>query len=114
MSFALKLAELRRRKNQSLNDVAQAVGISKAHVWQLERGDSKNPSLDLVRRLADHFDVTVAYFAGEDLGADDADPEIARMFRQAAELDPDDRAVIDDMIQSFTRRRKGKPGDAGG
>jgi len=111
MSFATRIAALRREKGQSLNDVAEAVGVSKAHVWQLERGDAANPSMNLVRRMADHFGVTVAYLAGEDVDADDADPEVARMFRQAAELDPGDRAVIDDMIQSFLKRRKARVGD---
>ncbi|WP_206419984.1 hypothetical protein [Minwuia thermotolerans] len=67
----------------------------------------------LVRRLADHFRVTVAFLAGEDIKASDNDPELARMFRQASELDPPDRDVIDDMTQSFLKRRKAKAGDAG-
>ncbi len=105
MSFALQIAELRRQKGESLNDVAVAVGVSKAHIWQLERGTTSNPSLALVTRLANHFGVTVATLAGEDLDASDADPKIARMFRQAQELDERDRQVIDEMIQSFRKRR---------
>ncbi|PJK30852.1 helix-turn-helix domain-containing protein [Minwuia thermotolerans] len=113
MSLATRIAALRRKKRESLNDVAQAVGVSKAHIWQLERGEASNPSMALVRRLADHFGVTVASLAGEDIDAPDTDPELARMFRQASELDPQDRDVIDDMIQSFLKRRKAKAGDAG-
>ncbi len=105
MSFALRIAELRRQKGESLNDVAAAVGVSKAHIWQLERGTTSNPSMALVTRLANHFGVTVASLAGEDLEAPDADPQIARMFRQAQELDERDRQVIDEMIQSFRKRR---------
>lgn len=105
MSFALRIAELRRQKGESLNDVAAAVGVSKAHIWQLERGTTSNPSMALVTRLANHFGVTVASLAGEDLEAPDADQDIARMFRQAQELDERDRQVIDEMIQSFRKRR---------
>lgn len=105
MSFALRIAELRRQKGESLNDVAAAVGVSKAHIWQLERGTTSNPSMGLVTRLANHFGVTVASLAGEDLEAPDADQDIARMFRQAQELDERDRQVIDEMIQSFRKRR---------
>ena len=106
MSLALKIAALRRQRNESLNDVAKAVGVSKAHVWQLERGEADNPSMALVTRLADHFGVTVAYLAGEDVEADDEASNIARMFRQARDLDPDDQTILDDMIQSMLRRRK--------
>ncbi|GJL87822.1 MAG: hypothetical protein DHS20C03_15310 [Minwuia thermotolerans] len=105
MSFALRIAELRRQKGESLNDVAAAVGVSKAHIWQLERGTTSNPSMALVTRLANHFGVTVASLAGEDLEAPDADQDIARMFRQAQELDERDRQVIDEMIQSFRKRQ---------
>lgn len=45
MSLATKLKDLRVRRGQSLQQVADGVGVSKAHIWQLERGDSTNPSL---------------------------------------------------------------------
>ena len=57
-------------------------------------------------QVADHFGVTVAYLAGEDVEADDEASNIARMFRQARDLDPDDQTILDDMIQSMLRRRK--------
>lgn len=42
----------------------------------------------------------------EDIEANDADQELARMFRLAADLNDDERQVVDDMIKSFLRRRK--------
>ena len=83
-----------------------AVGVSKAHIWELEKGRTDNPSMALVTRLADHFDVTVAFLVGEDPKAADADPALARMFRQAGELDPGDRRILDDMVKSMLRRRR--------
>ncbi len=62
-----------------------AVGISKAHIWELEKGRADNPSMRLVTRLAEHFGVSVAYLIGEDRAAPDADVELARMFRHAQE-----------------------------
>lgn len=44
--------------------------ISKAHVWELETGRSTNPSLEILQRLARHFNVTVAYFAENEPIAD--------------------------------------------
>jgi transcriptional regulator with XRE-family HTH domain len=66
MSIAIKIKELRLKKGVSLQSVADAVGASKPHIWELERGASQNPSLELVRKLAQYFGVTVDYLAGLD------------------------------------------------
>ena len=49
---------------------------------------------------------------GEDLLAGDADPAIARMFRQAGELELEDLAFLDEMMQSLLKRRR-KSGGGG-
>lgn len=65
MSLAAKLKALRQKKGQSLQQVGEAVGVSKAHVWELERGTSSNPGTELLTRLAEHFKVTVAFLLDE-------------------------------------------------
>jgi transcriptional regulator with XRE-family HTH domain len=111
MGLGARITQLRLQKGESLQQVADAVGVSKAHIWELEKGRTGNPSMALVTRLADHFGVSLTALVGEDPAADDADPAIARMFRQAGELEPDDLALLDDMMQSLLkRRRKGGAG----
>src|SRR3546814_20641460 len=63
VSFVLgaKLRELRVERGQSLQQVADAVSASKAHLWEVETGQTQNQSVDLVRRLADQFGVTVGW-----------------------------------------------------
>ena len=51
MSFASKLHDLRTTHKLSLQYVADKVGISKAHVFNLEKGITANPSMDLVVKL---------------------------------------------------------------
>jgi transcriptional regulator with XRE-family HTH domain len=82
------------------------VGVSKAHIWELERARAENPSMALVTRLADHFGVSITFLVGEDVEAKDADVELQRMFRQAQELAPHERKILDDMMQSLRRRRQ--------
>src|SRR5215207_6268807 len=106
MSLRTRINELRLRSGQSLQEVADAVGVSKAHIWELEKGRTDNPSMALVTRLADHFNVSIRYLVGEDVNADDADETLARMFRQASELAPEDRAILDDMMQAMLKRRR--------
>jgi transcriptional regulator with XRE-family HTH domain len=72
MSLAAKLKELRRRTGQSLQDVANGVGVSKAHIWELETGKSSNPGLELLRKLAEHFKVTIAFLTDEETGPENA------------------------------------------
>jgi transcriptional regulator with XRE-family HTH domain len=106
VGLGAKISELRLKSRQSLQDVADAIGVSKAHIWELEKGRTDNPSMALVTRLADHFGVSIRYLVGEDVDADDADEELARMFRQASKLAPEDRAILDDMMHSMLKRRR--------
>jgi transcriptional regulator with XRE-family HTH domain len=108
MALGRRLTDLRLKAKQSLQDVATAVEVSKAHIWELEKGRADNPSMALVTRLADHFGVSVAALVGEDSKAKDADPELQRMFRQAAKLKPHERKLLDDMMQSLLRNREAR------
>ena len=72
MHLGEKLKQLRVKRGESLQQVADGVGVSKAHIWEMERGTSSNPGLELLKKLADHFKVTVAFLADDSLGPDDA------------------------------------------
>ncbi len=106
MGLGARITELRLKKGESLQDVANAVEVSKAHIWEMEKGRADNPSMHLVQRLAEHFGVSTAFLVGEDPEAADADPKIARMFRQAGGLDPDDLILLDQMMQHLLERRR--------
>ena len=105
MSIAAKLQNLRLKKGKSLQQVADAVGVSKTHVWELERGRTGNPSLEMLTKLADYFGVTIRSLVGEEPESS-ADERLVRMFRQAGELSERDRDILDDMIQSLRRKRE--------
>ena len=104
MTLGERIHRLRLKRQESLQDVAGAVGVSKAHIWELEKGRTDNPSMALVTRLADHFEVTLGSLVNEDIEAPDANPDLQRMFRQAHDLDPRDRATLDALLQSFRKR----------
>ena len=70
MSIGARLKKLRIRKGETLQQVADAVGASKPHIWELEVGKSKNPSLDLLTNLAQHFNVPISYLLDEFASAD--------------------------------------------
>lgn len=106
MSFASKLHELRLARRLSLQNVADKVGISKAHVFNLEKGITANPSMDLVVKLAELFRVRVADLVGENPEADDQPKEMVAMFRDLKSLDPGDRETIRMMMETLRKRRE--------
>ena len=108
MPFATRLHELRVAKRLSLQEVADKVGISKAHVWNLEKGQADNPSMELVVKLADLFRVRVADLVGENPDAPDEDPEMVAMFRDLKGLGDDDREIIRGLMEQLKSRRDKK------
>ena len=109
MAFSgARLKQLRIRKNQSLQQVANAVEASKAHIWELEKGGSRNPSTELLWRLARHFNVSIAYLVGEDPEATEEKQELVAMFRDLKDLDSDDREMLNNLMRQMLERKKSK------
>lgn len=106
MSFGARIAELRRYKGESLQKVADAAGVTKTHIWELERGRTGNPSLTVIQNLADHFGVSISSLVGEDINATDKEQELGRMFRLAGKLNDEERRTIEEMMESLLRRQK--------
>lgn len=103
MALAAKLKQLRTATRKSLQDLADEVGASKAHIWDLETGRATNPSIELLTKLSRALNVSVAELIGETAASDE--PELLAMFRDLKTLSPDDRKAIQGMMDHF--RRKG-------
>lgn len=72
MQLSEKLKILRRNKRQTLQEIADSVGVSKSYVCELENGTSKNPGFKLLVKLATHFGVTIEFLADEETEPKDA------------------------------------------
>lgn len=105
MSFARKLHEQRVKNRLSLQQVADAVDISKAHVWNLEKALTTNPSMDLVMKFAELFRVRVTDLVGEGPDETEEEPEIVAMFRDLKQLDERDRETIAMLMEQMKRRK---------
>ncbi len=103
MALAAKLKQLRTATRKSLQDLADEVGASKAHIWDLETGRATNPSIELLTKLSRALNVSVAELIGETSASEE--PELLAMFRDLKTLSPDDRKAIQGMMDHF--RRKG-------
>jgi transcriptional regulator with XRE-family HTH domain len=56
-----KIKDLRRGKGLSLSRLSELTGISKSYLSIIERDLHKNPSLDILEKLASFFQVDVEY-----------------------------------------------------
>lgn len=105
MGLGPKIRQLRTDGDQSLQQVADAVGVSRAHIWELEKERANNPSMALVTRLADHFNVSIHYLIDEDMNAPGIDDTIARICRLAKGLHAHQIALLDDMVASMLKHQ---------
>lgn len=103
MGIGARIKELRMKNNQSLQGLADAIGSSKAHIWEIERGGSKNPSMELLRKLAEHFSVTVSYLVGEMPPEDDEGAMV--LYRELKELDQKDQDTIRSLMKHFKEKK---------
>ena len=61
--FSDRLLSIRKSRNISAKDVAEAAGVSKSAISQFEAGKNA-PSATVLISLADYFDVSLDYLVG--------------------------------------------------
>lgn len=106
MALKDNIRKHRERNRKSLQELADAVGASKAHIWELETGRAKNPSIELLTKLAKTFDVSVSDLIDENPGAPDDSPELVALYRELKELSDADRKAIQNMMDHFRKRER--------
>jgi transcriptional regulator with XRE-family HTH domain len=111
MSFALRLNELRLKKGKSLQEVADAVGVSKTHIWQMEKGNSDNPSAELLSKLAEFFRVPMDYLLGIEEGVSLSDAEAQKFFRDFKSLSEAEREILMQTLEVFKKKKDLGDGD---
>lgn len=112
MSLGARLAELRLRKGKSLQDVADVVGVSKTHVWQMEKGKSENPSIELLRRFAEYFAVPLDFLIGAEGATSLDDVEAQQFFRDFKSLSDEERQILMQTLNIFKSKRVTEDGNA--
>lgn len=106
MAIGSKIRELRTRDRVSLQQLADAVKASKAHIWDIERGESQNPSLELLKRIADFFKVSISDLVEENPHADGEPQDLVALYRGLKDLSPDDRETLRVLMQRLKETRK--------
>lgn len=63
--FAYSIREARKAEGHSLSKAAKLIGVSKAHLWELESGGSRNPTIQVLAGIATAYDLDVGVLARE-------------------------------------------------
>ncbi len=107
--FRGQLRAHRTRSGLSLAQLSEITGISRPYLVRLENDEEGNPSLDVLRRLAEALDTTIAELVGRPpiaVEADDLDiPATLRAFADEAALSRQELV----MLASIRWRRGEEP-----
>ncbi|WP_190284701.1 helix-turn-helix domain-containing protein [Bacillus sp. S3] len=84
-----KLKRLRKKKAYSLSKLSKLTGISKSYLSLIERGIQKNPSLDILEKLAATFGVEVEDLVKDKKNEEKHKPSIKSILKVEIELSED-------------------------
>lgn len=95
-----RLYEIRTKKNLSKAEAARRLGVSKSAYYYYESGE-RNPTLPILERIAQEFEVSVAYLTGASDRPEPAsfitnDTELVsliQLIREHPEIKYDDKTV---------------------
>jgi len=62
-----KIKRIREQKGFSINELSEKAGVSKSYLSYIERGIQKNPSLQVLSKIAKTLDITVDYLLDKEV-----------------------------------------------
>lgn len=109
MGIPNNLKVLRKKKGWSQTRLAEQIGSHLSHINRIETG-KYNPSLDVVQKLANVFDVTIDYLISD---TDEdfkevriEDKELMERVKLIDSLDTEDRTALIRVIDSMLTKKK--------
>lgn len=108
MTLGEKILRLRKEKKWSQKDLAKMIGTSGPVLGRYER-DEITPSVEVAKKLAEAFGVTLDYLVDETGAvAEVTDREMLDRITEIAHLDQEDKKTIIRVIDSLLRDAKAK------
>lgn len=97
-----KVHDLRKGAGMTLDALAEATGISKSYLWEIEnRQSAPRPSAEKLAAIAGVFSVTVDYLL-EERATDPEDRHLDEAFyRNYKNLDPEDKERVRRILETF-------------
>lgn len=106
LDIGSKIGELRKRKNWSQSDLAQAIGASRDIIGKYERNEN-SPSVEMALKIAKVFDVPVDYLLGEGKHAS-YDKDTVKRIEEIESMDGSTKSVLFNLIDTYLRDYKAR------
>lgn len=115
-AFGNRLRRLREARKLTLQQVADAVGCTKAYIWELEMKEGQRPTAERVQALARVLGVKMEDVMGEAIEeAPQASPEDVQFFREYVGMSKADKQRYRQALElMFGRRQDDTDPGAGG
>ena len=92
-----KINNLRKKKNLTLEQLADLAGCSKSYIWELENRNPPRPSALKLSKIADALEVTMDFFIGDEIPEEDATDKV--FYREYRRMDPDVKEKIRQIVK---------------
>ncbi|MEM6890931.1 MAG: helix-turn-helix transcriptional regulator [Pseudomonadota bacterium] len=99
--FGEKLRKVRTRKSKTLEELAKAIGSSKAYVWQLENKKNAKPSAELLLKIANYLGESPDFFLDDDAEERTEGQLEDAFFRKFKKLSDEDKRYIDRIVSGL-------------
>ena len=103
MDIGSRIAELRKAKDWSQTDLAKEIQVSRVIIGRYERNEAA-PSIDIAKKMADVFGVSLDYLVGEGQNAT-FDKKTVQRLQDIEGMQPDFKEkmffVIDTLIRDY-------------
>ncbi|KUO96051.1 helix-turn-helix domain-containing protein [Ferroacidibacillus organovorans] len=83
-----RIRSLRKERNLSLSELAERADIAKSYLSAIERNIQHNPSIQVIEKLANVFEIPIQYLLPPEDVADtslELDPEWLQLAKEAAD-----------------------------
>lgn len=103
MNLGSKISELRKQKGWSQSELARHIEVSREIVGRYERGDAM-PSIDIAKRMADAFEVSLDYLVGN--AQEKLDKATLDRVLEINKLQPKEKEMVFTFLDAFLTKTK--------
>ncbi len=103
MNLGNKISELRKQKGWSQSELARHIEVSREIVGRYERGDAM-PSIDIAKRMADAFEVSLDYLVGN--AEEKLDKATLDRVLEINKLQPKEKEMVFTFLDAFLTKTK--------
>lgn len=104
-SLGEKIRLLRKQKAMTLEQLAEKTDSSKGYIWELENRDTKNPSAEKLRKIADVLGVTPEFLLNDKKTTPSDAVVKEAFFRKFENLDEGDQEKIMLIIETWADKK---------